>query len=86
MSCPHTRRAVFGPGTAQAMAEGFTFTKCSTCWEERDMTGRLTLPATAYTEKPIPWSQAAVALGYVGESFAEAARRLPAEESIESAA
>ena len=55
--CSHPRLAVFGTGTAQAMVEGFSFTKCANCWEERNFAGKVTLSAGAYTEKPISWAE-----------------------------
>ena len=58
MRCDHsTRIAVFAHHSNPAQLEGHPFTKCVTCFEERDFTGTITLAAGAYTEKRVFWSQ-----------------------------
>lgn len=58
MRCDHsTRIAVFAHHSNPARLEGYPFTKCVTCFEERDWTGTITLPAGAYTERPVFWNQ-----------------------------
>ena len=76
MNCLHPARAIFGPKTAPALMEGYPFTKCTTCFEERDMNGQITLPANAYTERAVPWSKARLMLGYGSATFTDAVRNL----------
>ena len=84
--CSHPVRAVFGPGTAQAQLEGFSFSKCAHCHEETNLAGRVTLPAKVYTDPPVHWSKASMRLGMPGVSFAEAVRRLRQSTEMEEVA
>ena len=55
--CSHRHLAVLGRQSAPGRLEGVGFTKCTNCWEERNFAGKVTMPASAYTEKPISWAE-----------------------------